>query len=43
MTLLPSLYLLETQIHAITVSFTLAEMKHYAMQGGDMAHRLGSK
>ena len=43
MILLPSLYLLATQIHAITVSFIIAEMKHCAMQGEDMAHRLGSK
>jgi hypothetical protein len=35
MILLPSLYLLATQIHAITVSFIIAEMKHCAMQGED--------
>jgi hypothetical protein len=43
MILLPRLYLLATQNHAITVSFITAEMKHCAMQGEDTANRLGSK
>ena len=43
MILLPSLYLLATQIHAITVSCIIGEMKHCAMQGENTAHRLGSK
>jgi nickel-dependent lactate racemase len=43
MILLPSLYLRVKQTQDITVSFIIAEMKHRAMQGEDMAHRLGSK
>jgi hypothetical protein len=43
MILLPRLYLLAIQIRAITVSFITAEMKHCAVQGEDMALRMGSK
>jgi len=43
MILLPRLYLLATQIHAITFSFITAEMKYCVVQGEDMAHRLGSE
>jgi len=38
MILMPSLYLLATQIHAITVYFIIADMKHCNMQGADTAH-----